>query len=272
MSGLFPRVSRRTFAWCDWVGVLALTACSPATETAPGELLGDELVVDAGMHVDAGARSDAALGAANARPLAACAALGGDAPRTIGEVVDRINALPAPGTLLCFVASLPRPLSLVASSSPSSAQPSSGRNNPRIFIVSGTLSMSVVPDGTGRNLLEFGEYVTPLRSTKGELAFPLTRPVAHDQPYQDPPDEQTVTLCGLCHTGQTPHPTITGAFVSDALRPARTYEMTLADVQKVRADCDTLQSNTPRCEMLRALFDYGEVKQGAFDEAIKQGF
>ena len=280
MSGSFEHVSRQPSVWCARMIVLTLTACSPSFETASDEQPGDQMFVAFSERMDASVRTDAASSTLSdaapldesARPLAACAALGGVAPRTIAEAVERINALPAPASLPCFVASLPRPLTLVAANSLSSAQPSSGRDNPRIFIVSDTMTMSVVPDGIGRNLLEFGEYVGPVRSTKAELAFPLTRPVDHGAPYRDRPDERTVSLCGVCHTSQEPHPTIPGAFISDALRPAHYYEMTLADVQKARATCDTEQSITPRCEMLRALFDYGEVREGAFNTGIKRGF
>lgn len=280
MSGSFERSPCQPSVWCARVILLALTACSPASETASDEQLGDPMFVASSARMDASVHTDAAFGTPAdaapigevARPLAACAALGGASPRTIAEAVDRINALPAPASLPCFVASLPRPLALVATNSASSAQPSSGRDNPRIFIVSDTMAMSVVPDGAGSHLLEFGEYVGPVRSTKAELRFPLERPVDHGAPYRDPPNERTVSFCGLCHTSQEPHPTIPGAFISDALRPAHYYELTLVDVQKARASCDTEQSITPRCEMLRALFDYGEVRQGAFSKDIKRGF
>jgi hypothetical protein len=263
------------------LGLVALLGCSGASDAAAPDLPEEETRVEAGTRADGGPAHDAGtrtdrdrttVRADAAQALSSCAALGGVAPRTIREAVERLNALPAPASLACFVASLPRPLSLVASSSPSSAQPSGGRDNPRIFIVSDTLTMSVVPDGTGRDLLEFGEWTTPLRSTKAELAFPLTRPVSHEAPYQDRGDEQSVSLCGLCHTGQEAHPSIPGALVSLALRPARYYEMTIADVRAVRDACEAPPSDTPRCQMLRALFDYGEVRQGKFDDEVVQGF
>lgn len=280
MSGSFAGVTWPPLVRCAGALVLALTACSPSYDPASGEHLDALPSVAPGEPMDASVRADAASSAPSdaaspgesALPLAACAALGGIAPRTIAEAVDRINALPPPASLPCFIASLPRPLAVVAANSLSSAQPSKGRDNPRIFIVSDTLTMSVVPDGSGSHLLEFGEYVSPVRSTKAELAFPVTRPVDQGAPYRDPPNERTVSLCGVCHTSQEPHPTIPGAFTSDALRPAHNLEMTVVEAQSARARCDTEQVTTPPCELLRALFDYGEVRQGAFDPAIKRGF
>jgi hypothetical protein len=76
--------------------------------------------------------------------------------------------------------------------------------------------------------------------------------------------------CGLCHVSEESHPTIVGAFVSDALRPAPVYEVSLAEVQRSRRACDRVEA--PECTMLRALFDYGPVLQGSFNESVRAGF
>jgi hypothetical protein len=201
-------------------------------------------------------------------PLAACAALELPEPRTIADVVARIDALPEP-TIYCLIASLPRPLSLVASLSRTSLQPAVDAYTPRIFVMFEGLSLSVVGGGDGENAVEFGEWVTPLRTLKGELRWPITRPLAVERPYEGLVEPgQTVSSCGFCHNAEDAHPTIPGAFVSDALAPARLNELAIDDVRAIRASC----SDEPYCAILRALFDYGQVQQGAFADDVRSGF
>lgn len=258
-------VLRRTFLGPTLAAVTSV-ACAetgPTARTADAGSLGP---LDAALHADARASSPAQAGT-----LAACVALSGSAPRGVADVVALINELPAPASLPCLVASLPRPLSLVASVSASSAQPADDANSPRIFILFDAVTLSVVPTGVGKDLLEFGEWVTPLRSTKGELAFPVSRPVADDAPYLRVAGEDgTPSQCGFCHPSQVHHPTIDHAFVSDALRVARYYEQPVDELRRVREACDL--EDAPQCELLRALFDHGEVRQGAFDPAVRMGF
>jgi hypothetical protein len=204
--------------------------------------------------------------------LSACAVMGGATPARISDVVARINQLPPPASIACLVASLPRPLSVVATQSQFSAQPSAGPDSPRLFIMLGALTLSVVPEGDGQHLLEFGEWVTPLRTLKGELAFPVARPVGEDAPYHVLYMDQAVTTCGFCHANEEPHPTIPSAFVSDALRPAPRHELKLSELLKVRRACDDQAGSGPHCALLRALFDHGEVRQGAFEEQVMEGF
>ncbi|HEY6877676.1 MAG TPA: hypothetical protein VI299_06630, partial [Polyangiales bacterium] len=109
------------------------------------------------MGVDAGAP---------VAPLAACAAVRLPAPRTIAEVVARIDRLPTP-SIACLVASLPRPLSAVASVGASSLQPSVNFDSPRIFILFEGVVLSVTALGDGANAIELGEWVTPTRTLKG---------------------------------------------------------------------------------------------------------
>jgi hypothetical protein len=266
-----------------WLALLVCSACGDApvalpqpldAALAPG-LSASAGSADGGLRRDASVPGNAADAATEPASLAACAALGGSAPTTIADVVLRINALPPPASLACLVASLPRPLSLVATTSPSSAQPADGHDSPRVFIVSDTLTLSVVAGGHAENLLEFGQWVTPLRSLKAELAFPLVRPLADDAPYKRvlAPDHAT-TVCRLCHSNETAHETIPNAFVSDALRVATYYDLPIDEVRTLRESCTRRSGEVAgaRCDLLRALLDYGEVRQGAFDETIRQGF
>ncbi|MET0287918.1 MAG: hypothetical protein ABW352_25740 [Polyangiales bacterium] len=241
------------------VFALALAACS--TADAPADPLRDS--------GDASTR-DAARDAAPEPldPLAECARLDMPEPRTIADVVARIDALPQP-TIYCLMASLPRPLSLVASLSATSLQPAVNSNTPRIFVMYEGVSLSVVGGGEGENAVEFGQWITPLRTLKAEIRWPITRPLASGVPYQGLVDPgQTISSCGFCHNGEEEHPTIPGAFVSDALAPGGLNELAVADLREVRAAC----TDESHCAILRALFDYGEVRQGAFDEQVRRGF
>ena len=238
----------------------SLAACSPQStvEHEDGGAL---------KAVDTGARNESEGG-----PLPSCAAIAGAAPQTIADVVARIDQLPVP-SIPCLVASLPRPLALVASISPVSAQPSTGPDNPRIFILNDTLTLSVLPAGPGQDVLELGERVTPLRSLKAELHFPIERPVPASKPYEGLAEEgQTFSVCGSCHGDEQAHATIPGAFVSNMLRPARYADSDIADVSALRAACDDRDGEAPQCEMLRALFDYGQVRQGVFEPAVEVGY
>src|SRR6187551_2246457 len=79
------------------------------------------------------------------------------APQTIEDVTALINALAAEHDgkveLPCFVASLDRPLGATASAGYFSAQPAHGARSPRVFLWSGALVLSVVPEGIGKDLL-----------------------------------------------------------------------------------------------------------------------
>jgi len=71
--------------------------------------------------------------------------------KTIDDAVRLANALPKPLTVDCFVANIKKPLKVFAVDNPFSAQPSFGVNSPRIFIISNNLTISVVPDGAGKD-------------------------------------------------------------------------------------------------------------------------
>lgn len=201
--------------------------------------------------------------------LEACAAFASrGAVSTVFESVERLNALPEPVTPACFVASLPRPIDAVATISVVSAQPAAGRDSPRVFLLLPGLVVSVVPDGDGATLLEFAEWTTPLRTLKGEVKFPLQRPLALDAPLTRVHSNLGVTTCGLCHRNEVPHDSIDGGFVSDAFRPDPGTLVPIAELAQRHAECPAGES-TPRCEVLHALFDFGALKQGAFSPDVE---
>jgi len=102
-----PFVVRRTFGW-SIVGALTCGACA---EGQPTEYADAAAPRDGAVVAEASAHMDAAA----APTHAACAELPGKEPRSISDVVARINQLPAPASIPGLIASLPRPLSPVAS-------------------------------------------------------------------------------------------------------------------------------------------------------------
>lgn len=207
---------------------------------------------------DAGAWFDEALGPCR---------LGGALPHTVDDVLARVNALPKPLGVACFLASLPRPLAVVATSSRFSAQPAGGPEDPRLFLFTAGALLSVVPDGPGRELLEVGELVTTSRTLKAELVFPITGPVTRDAAYTHLEYSPTLTSCGLCHGAEEPHPAHPLARVSVALRPPA---RTLVPLERARAFAEACDPGTQRERCLRwaGVFGFGEVVEANFPPAF----
>ncbi|MFZ5444868.1 MAG: hypothetical protein ACOZQL_33065 [Myxococcota bacterium] len=200
--------------------------------------------------------------------LRACAAV--SAPVTsIATGVEKLNALPPPVDGPCFLASLPRPLTLVATSGVTSAQPAASRASPRLFIMLEGVVASLVPEGDGSKLLEFGEWVTPVRTLKGEVALPVIEPLAADAPFKHVLYSQPATTCALCHRMEEPHPTIPGAYVSAAFKPQKGTTVGVAELQVHHDQCVADGDEQGRCAMFHALFDFGTVKDGAFAKEVE---
>ena len=89
---------------------------------------------------------------AGAQALSACAERRALTLPTIESVIDLTNTLPFPVSVPCLLASLPRPLPLVATNSINSAQPAEGNRSPRVFLLLEHLAISVVPEGRGAPL------------------------------------------------------------------------------------------------------------------------
>jgi hypothetical protein len=195
-------------------------------------------------------------GGAPATPQEGCAGMG--AVRSIDAAVARVEQMPEP-TIPCFVASLPRPLEVVAVASLFSAQPGNARD-PRFFVMNDDLVVSVVSAGTGLNLLELGEWEVPGEtSLKGELVFPIEGEVDpfHHLSYG------SGSTCGLCHVGERAAVGVPGAFVSEVIRPSLGSRIELDDVWRETLACDDEQ--TPeRCAILDAVMGDNDVVEGAF--------
>jgi hypothetical protein len=208
---------------------------------------------------DASARGDA--GAAPMHADAAsedrCVAPAGtsSAPRTIAEVVDRINAMPKPLSLPCLIETLARPLHVYATVSLTSAQPAVDRHSPRVFMFFDGLTMSVVPAGTGSRLLEFGEHRPDARSLKAEIQFPVESELSQAAPFERIIYDDKLTTCGFCHAAEQIADDVpfTRAYVSKALRPRPAERIGLDALQAEAEACDAEQQ-PERCALLRSLF------------------
>ncbi len=188
---------------------------------------------------------------------------------SIGDVIARLNALAPSADGPCFVAALPRPLEVVATHSVTSAQPAAGRESPRLFFLLPKLVISAVPEGDGSKLLELGEWVTTTRTIKGELELPVTSKLAPDAAFQKILQGDDRTVCATCHREESAHPSIPKAFVSMAFRPNPGTLVTVAELEAFHETCTRENDESARCAMLHALFDFGEVKQGAFSPEVE---
>lgn len=237
--------------------------------------------------------------------LTQCQGPSGISLNEISDVVDWINAMPKPLTLACFVASLPRPLIYNATVSIFSAQPSVGKSNPRIFFRFGKLWLSYVPqetvvyidnpntqttesiwDADGIQLLELSlevdtDYNDP-QSIKAELAFPITKTLAHSAPFAKVSYSRTGTssACGSCHASERVIDHIDGipVFRSAMLRNSLNSEVGHGYLINQYLDCDPNinTSNTPlnnewyRCQMLEATYGFGAMQWESFRSDINQ--
>ncbi|NVB39987.1 hypothetical protein G6O69_19235 [Pseudenhygromyxa sp. WMMC2535] len=259
-----------------------LLACAPAAQ-APDEGSSSSSSNGNGSGSDdASGEADDATSAANSEagdtadtdtgdtsddgPIPAACVTGEPAPQSIPELVARIEALPHPVTIPCVLASLPRPLSVVATDSEFSIQPAVGEDNPRLFILGDGLILSVVPAGDGAPLLEFSEWVDSTHTIKGELAFPITETIDPGDPY-DLEYQDGLTRCGVCHANEYEVAERPGAHASLALQPVATSLVDVDGLDALLADCDW-QAEAARCELLSGLLDHGEVVEGAFPEDL----
>lgn len=215
--------------------------------------------------------------------LIECGAAGkeGAPVNSIGGVVDRINALPRPTSGACLVASLPRPLQVVATSGTISAQPAGECDeaalaehpdalcDARVFLLVPGVVIAVVPSGAGSKAIELGEWVSTTRTLKAEIALPVTGELPASEPFTRLLSGG-VTACALCHAEEKAHPTIEHGYVSAAYRPvprtspASEGEIGLEVLRAQHQACARSKEVSERCDMFHALFDFGDVEQGAF--------
>jgi len=192
-------------------------------------------------------------------------------PNTIEEAVSLANSLPFPVTAECFVEALDRPLKIEATKSTLSVQPAHGERSPRVFVWStDALVSALVIDGPHRDLVEFSQFITPQRSVKAELHFPLTVPatVAGALDHVRNAEHPRITRCFVCHDRERDEPTIPGGRSSLALRPSPSSLVDLAQLRREHETCDDT-TEPDRCRWLAALLDHGPVEHRPFDRDLR---
>jgi hypothetical protein len=257
---------------------LAFLAFLPACDASSSEVGPPSAPMPAPSASSTAAPAPKDAGAKEAGPHAAsealvrCAESKGEIG-SIAEAVARLNALaPKGGDGPCFVATLPRPLAVVATIGTTSAQPANGRGAPRIFFMLPKIVISAVPAGDGSKVLEFGEWMGSTRTLKGEIGLPVTTPLAADAPFTRVLQGTDRTLCATCHREEDRHPTIANAFVSVAFKPEPATVVTLEDLEELHRLCTQAGDAGSRCTMIHALFDFGEVTQGSFSPVVETFF
>lgn len=181
-------------------------------------------------------------------------------PTTIDQATDLINALPKPLSIPCLIENLPRPLKVFAVNSTFSAQPSSGLDNPRIFIINGNLVLSVTPAGIGRDHIEYGQFINTSESVKAELSFPITSIIPKTQPY-DEVKSGGVTSCRTCHGSERSINGFGGdAFVSRVVRPDPFNRQSVNRMRNVALSCNSI-ADPVRCEILNSIFVVGRAQE-----------
>lgn len=144
---------------------------------------------------------------------------------------------------------------------------------PRIFLMLPKLVISVVPDGDGSKVIEFGEWMGTTRTLKGEIGLPVTQPLAADAPFRRVLNKNgDGTLCANCHRGEDRHATIANGFVSIAFQPGRGTFVTLTELEELHTLCTQADAPGARCAMIHALFDFGEITEGAFSPVVETFF
>ncbi|HEY3254060.1 MAG TPA: hypothetical protein VGJ91_08940, partial [Polyangiaceae bacterium] len=173
--------------------------------------------------------------------------------------------LPKPLSLPCFLESLARPLEIHATMSLLSLQPAQGTRSPRIFLFQGSTLLSIVPEGDGAALLEFGEQRPEFRSLKAELVFPVATELEPSAPFVHVQPAPQLTSCGGCHAAELPESEISGVrtFVSQSLRPRSRDQVSAAALDHELEICDRALE-PQRCAMLDGLLGWGQVTDRAF--------
>ena len=187
-------------------------------------------------------------------------------PQTIEDAVAFLNALPKPTSVACFVEALDRPLGVYATNSMLSLQPAVSNQSPRVFLKVANMWLSVVIDGPGDDLIEFGELIGDgMRSLKGELKLPVTDAIAPTVPFDRVLYSNGGTTCGLCHRQEiVDHMEGTSQiFSSVAFRPEPTTRVKLDSLRAQWTSCDW-QAQPDRCDLLSSIFGGGDVVDAEF--------
>ncbi len=170
---------------------------------------------------------------------------------SISSLIRHLNALTKPVAMDCFVRSLPRPLRLQATASVISVQPAISREQPRIFLESDGLFLSLVP---GEQALEIGETWQRKYSIKGELQFPITEDLSDNAAFVGVgPLFGHKTRCGgPCHGETREYANVGGTtvYASQIVRPNPDLRVPIDELKTVLSGC----SPSEACSTFEALF------------------
>lgn len=179
-------------------------------------------------------------------------------PKTVADLVSLANSLRQPVTIAEFIAALPHPLALNATSSQFSLQPAVDQNNPRIFIVIGNLVLSVVPTGPDVNTLEIGDMSNGMMSP-AQLSFPITSTVTDAAPYQAVlAAGGNGTVCARCHDkhfgNEVQLTTVSGTPVygMGQIPPFPQFDVPVTTLISLAQSCDP-SADKERCDIFTAL-------------------
>lgn len=268
------RVTVMDMRFASWAGLatfisLTATGCGQADKNPPVERDREEADANVAPTEDAGATSTDTTSSAEPERCQPGPGTTGS-PESVVEVVELLNGLPHPVSMACFLEALDRPLGIMAAASFISAQPAFNVDNPRIFILLGGLSLSVVPYGDSSALLEMGEFTSPTRSIKAELEFPIQETLSLDAAFTHIRSElYGGTVCFGCHHDEVEmddYP-VPGAFSSVAYRPFPEYEVNFDYVKYQFTTCDPA-AEPERCAFYRALFGHGDVVSDRFPDEV----
>jgi len=231
--------------------------------------------VETGPAAQDGGAQDGAEASARPHPLSAalqnCSQKRAEL-KTITDAVLRFNALAPTTDAACFLATLPRPLAVVATTGVTSAQPAGGKDSPRLFFLLPTLVISTVPSGEGSKAVEFGQWTAPGRTLKGEIGLPVQAPLGDNAAFDRILQGGDRTVCSTCHRYEERSPTVASGFVSAAFKPEPGTFVTVAELRKLHDRCTDQADTSARCEMFHAVFDFGDVSQGTFPNEVETFF
>ena len=128
-----------------------------------------------------------------------------------------------------------------------------------------TLIITIVLDGKGRNLIEFGETGAGGLSLKGELEFPLETPIDEGAPHRQirNPEYPNISRCFVCHDAERPSVAVPEGLESMPLRPRTSTLVPIETLLEEKRRCD-VAAEPERCGYLEALVGHGPLVHRPF--------
>lgn len=185
-------------------------------------------------------------------------------PQTIDQVVQLINQIQKPVTIPCLLSFLPKPMKVYAVDNAANAQPSAGPQSPRIFLFNKNLILSVVPEGTGKDVIELSDVTGIFRSVKAEILFPVVGEILPSEPYLRVATAQG-SSCRGCHSNESRDPSVTSApaYVSDMVFPNSAKKVDQPVLLNYARNCNPA-IDAFRCAMLKTIFIEGQAVDSPF--------